>query len=105
MPTVPLGNEVGVSVIAGQIITFAYIRVPMQPSASVAPTVKLKKPEVVGVPESTPEDESMVRPGGVVPLTKLKEYGPVPPEAVRVWLYGEPSAPSGMLIGPTFRAL
>ena len=73
---------------------------PVQPAASVACTVKVKVPAVVGVPVSAPPVAS-VNPGGSVPVTRVNEYGPVPPEAVNVWLYAVPTAPEGIVVGLT----
>jgi hypothetical protein len=50
-------------------------------------------PEVVGVPESTPDEEKL-RPGGV-PEDTNHVYGGVPPEAVMVWEYAAPMVPEG----------
>jgi hypothetical protein len=52
---------------------------------SVAVTVKVKLPAVVGVPDKTPPLDRD-RPGGREPLVTAKVYGAVPPEAVNVWL-------------------
>ena len=84
VPTIPFGSVLGESVIAEQII-IVYARLPEHPLASVAVTVKVKLPPVVGVPEITPEDES-VSPVGSVPVVTAKLYGAVPLLAVIVWL-------------------
>ena len=55
-------------------------------------------PTCVGVPESTPVEES-VNPLGSVPLVTAKLYGAVPPLAVIVWLYDVPTVPSGSVGG------
>jgi len=68
--------------------------VPVHPFASVAVTVKEKLPEAEGVPERTPL-EDRERPPGSVPLVTLNEYGAVPPEAVIVWLYADPTDAAG----------
>jgi len=66
----------------------------VHPFASVAVTVKEKFPETEGVPDNTPPDESESPPGSV-PLVTLKEYGALPPEAVIVWLYADPTDAAG----------
>ena len=53
--------------------------------ASVALMENVKVPIAVGVPEITPEGES-VRPGGRLPLASENVYGLVPPPAVTVLL-------------------
>ena len=58
----------------------------MQPvPESVAVTVKLEGPAVVGVPESLPVEEFKVSPGGNAPLVTLKVNGPGVPPALMVW--------------------
>jgi hypothetical protein len=52
---------------------------------SVTCTVKLKGPDVVGVPEITPAGERL-RPGGKDPENSNHVYGVVPPAAERLWL-------------------
>jgi hypothetical protein len=66
----------------------------VHPFASVAVTVKEKLPEAEGVPDKTPPEESE-RPPGRVPLVTLNAYGAVPPEAVIVWLYADPTDAAG----------
>jgi hypothetical protein len=53
------------------------------PSESVAVTVKIVVPAVVGVPEITPEELS-VRPSGKESVVE-KVRGPVPKEQTNVW--------------------
>jgi hypothetical protein len=60
--------------------------------------VKENSPVAVGVPESTPPDESRT-PGGGEPLVIRNEYGPVAPDAVIVCEYGEPSTAFGRVAG------
>ncbi len=67
----------------------------MQPFESVAVTVKVNVPGVVGVPEITPPLVSGDKPVGRAPVVTLKVYGPVPPVAVKVWLYAIPAVPCG----------
>jgi len=45
-------------------------------------------PEIVPLPER-------LSPGGSVPEVSAYEYGPLPPEAERFWLYDDPSSPPG----------
>jgi hypothetical protein len=52
---------------------------------SVTWTVKLEVPDVVGVPESTPEVLKL-RPAGREPTVTDQEYGGIPPLAVRLVL-------------------
>ena len=66
--------------------------------ASVAVTVKLNTPAVVGVPLRTPALESD-RPVGTVPDVTAKLYGDVPPLAVIVWLYAVLNVPFGRVDG------
>ena len=58
----------------------------MQPFVSVAVTVKVNVPAVVGVPEMRPPLVSGDNPVGSAPAVTLNVYGPVPPLAVMVWL-------------------
>jgi hypothetical protein len=72
---------------AGQLRTCTtYSRSPVQLYVSVACTVKVYVPSVVVVPETTPLDESNVRPAGKLPLVTLNVYGVVPPVTDTVWL-------------------
>ena len=72
----------------------------MQPVVSVARTVKLKLPTVVGVPVNAPLDASD-NPAGSAPLEMLNAYDPPPPVAVTVWLYAVPVTPAGSEAGLT----
>jgi hypothetical protein len=56
---------------------------PVQVLPSVAVTVNWKVLATVGVPESTPADDS-VRPSGKEPAVTAKVYGPEPPDAEKV---------------------
>jgi hypothetical protein len=53
----------------------------VQPWASVVVIVKLKFPDVVGVPDNAPDDNN-VNPLGNAPPVTVKENGAVPPIAV-----------------------
>lgn len=64
---VPLGSEVGLSVIAWHLTEMVYCRLPVHPRVSVAWMVNEKLPSVVGVPERSPLDER-VSPLGKVPF-------------------------------------
>ena len=66
-PARPLGKVVGERVIVGQATVSEYARVPAQPLASVAVTVKLNAPVTVGVPKSVPPAVS-VKPFGKAPV-------------------------------------
>jgi len=52
-----------------------YARAPVQPAASVALMVKLKVPDVFGVPASAPFD-ARVSPPGNAPALTVKLYDP-----------------------------
>ena len=54
-----------------------------RPAASVARTVKLKLPDVVGVPLNTPAELS-AKPGGGLPVTTKYETGDVAEIEVKV---------------------
>jgi len=57
----------------------------------------LKLPVAVGVPETFPEVRSRFTPCGICPEVTAKLYGDVPPLAVTLPLYPEPSVPVGRL--------
>ncbi|HUC53452.1 MAG TPA: hypothetical protein VMR90_05370 [Candidatus Cybelea sp.] len=62
---------------------------------SVAFTVKLVVPlGPVGVPVMCP-DESILNPGGKLPLLSVSVTLPAPPETATVWLYAVPCVPAG----------
>ncbi len=84
---------------AGQAATIsAYARVPAQPFASVALTVKLNVPLAVGVPASAPAPDRF-SPFGSAPSVRAKPWGAVPPVAASVWLYAAPCVPAGSVAG------
>ena len=85
--------------IIGQSIVIGQTLLPLHPRASVAMTVNEYEPTLVGVPESTPEEER-VKPGGNVPAVTEKLYGAEPPLAVIAWLKNEPTVPFGNDAGP-----
>ena len=96
------GTVVGVTVIAGHEMVSVALTLPLQPSASVAVTVKVNVPACVGVPERTPVGPS-VRGGGGAPADIEKVCGAVPPVAAKAWEYGVPmgrsgSAPAGVTV-------
>jgi hypothetical protein len=59
--------------------------------------VKLNGPRADGVPEITPplDSDKLV---GKAPVITDHVYGPVPPVAASVWLYGVPIVPLGRLV-------
>ena len=57
-------------------------------------TEKFALTDALGVPAMTPV-ELRVNPAGKAPELSAYVYGPVPPVAVRVWLYGVPTVPAG----------
>lgn len=61
-------------------------------SRTVRPTEYV--PAAVGVPERVPLAPS-ARPAGILPEATLQLYGAVPPVAVRVTLYADPTVPLG----------
>ena len=69
---------------------------------SVAVTVKLNVPLVVGVPVNAPPLAS-VKPPGKLPVVTLNVYGAVPPDAVRGWPYSVPAKPFIKAAGFTVR--
>lgn len=73
-------------------------RVPVALLASVAVTVKEKLPPAVGVPVSWPPLDRLM-PAGRLPTVTAYVYGPVPPLAVKVWLYAVPIAALGGVVG------
>ena len=64
------------------------------PPPSLTCAVKLKVPELVGVPLNTPL-LLKVNPPGKVPALTVQLYGSVPPEAVSVCEYETPTVPVG----------
>src|SRR5262245_59396454 len=82
---------------AGAMMT-AYVSWTAAPPLSVAVTVKVNGPAVVGVPLSVPS-AARFRPGGRVPDVNWSWLGPVPALlTVRVWLYGTPYDPPGSCV-------
>src|SRR5579862_6024734 len=61
--------------------------------------VKLEVPEVVGVPVIAPVAVANDKPWGRAPAVILYVYGPVPPEAVTVWLYATETSAAGNVAG------
>ena len=76
-------------------------REPTQVFASVARRVKLALVVLVGVPLRTPVAVFNVAHEGNVPLLTLQVYGPVPPDADKVWLNVEPTVAVGRDEGET----
>jgi hypothetical protein len=62
------------------LIINGWLAVPAAPSVTLA--VKLKVPDIVGVPEMTP-DGARLTPGGGLPLIVLQVKGGLSPVAVR----------------------
>ena len=82
----PHSESVGTSNETGRIvIVIVYACNPVQPLASVAVTVKVNVPAVVGVPEIMPLLVSDI-PGASSPAVMLKVYGTCPPLAVMLLL-------------------
>lgn len=63
-------------------------------NASVTRSVKVDVPVLVGVPEMIPAGLS-VKFAGNEPMVRLQTSEPVPPAAVKVWLYGRPTVAPG----------
>lgn len=84
VPAVPDGSDVVVTVggVGAGLMTICRGCVPDRFAESVALTVKLYVPAVVGVPVSAPVLAS-VKPGGNAPTLTDHVYGGVPPPAVR----------------------
>ena len=80
----PPGSDDVVTVSAGAAIATVSDAVADWEALSVARTVKVLDPAVVGVPEILPPAES-VNPAGSVPLASDHVYGVVPPEAESAW--------------------
>ena len=74
----------------------AFVAVWAGEPESVACTVKLEVPTVVGVPLSTPAVLSE-SPAGSVPEASDQKYGCVPPAAASVWEYASPTVPPARL--------
>ena len=97
---VPLGNVVVVMVggLGTGLIVIDRAFSPVRGIVSVARTVKLDVPSVVGVPVIAPVASFKLKPGGSAPETTLHFGAPVPPVAVRVVLYLDPAVPSGSVV-------
>ena len=67
-----------------ELITSVYSFPVVAPTLSVAVAVKLNVPDAVGVPLSTPPDESVTPLGS--PAEAVNVDAPVPPVAVSIWL-------------------
>jgi hypothetical protein len=61
--------------------------------------VNVLEPAVVGVPERTPLDDPKVKPAGSVPVGTENTYGDIPPDAVIVVVYDNPTIPLGIVAG------
>ena len=73
-------------------------RVAVRLEASAAWTVKLNVPASVGVPSMVPA-APLSESGGQVSLTRLKEYGALPPDADKSARYAEPAVAEGNWAG------
>lgn len=82
----------------GQLIVMVYSRSPVQELASVAVTLNVNDPAVVGEPEIAPAAER-VSPSGRLPLVSVYEYGAMPPPAMSVCEYEVPMPPFGKDVG------
>ena len=100
IPTLPLGNVAGFTVIAALMVT-AYAREPVAPRPSVAVIVKLDVAAVVGVPVIAPVAAFSDNPAGRLPAETLKVYEPLPPVALTVCEYATPTVPLGNVAGLT----
>src|SRR3989304_2056121 len=74
------------------------------PFASVARTLKLDVPPVVGVPLITPVPLFNVSPKGRLPVTIAHVIGAFPPVDVSVWLYARLTVPSDSAVVVTDNA-
>ena len=70
----------------------------MLPALSVAVTVTVEVPAVVGFPVVFPVGASVI-PGANAPEVTAKEYGPAPPLAVKVTEYAAPTVAAGSVRG------
>ena len=95
VPTVPLGNDVVVTVGGCAAAATAMLKafVPVLFAASVTCTVNDTVPVVVGVPEITPVDATRLNPAGNEPELIDQVYGAVPPLACKVVEYAVPTVP------------
>ena len=97
VPTVPLGNDVVVTVGGCTVAATAMLKAfaPVLFAASVTCTVNDTVPVVVGVPEITPVDATRLNPVGNEPELIDQVYGAVPPLACKVVEYAVPTVPLG----------
>ena len=95
-PSFPPGNEL-VVICGGNPVTFnASACVSLRFALSTTRIVKLNRPATVGVPEITPLDSCT--PFGKLPLNSDHVSGAVPFTAVKVLVYGWPTAPGARLV-------
>jgi hypothetical protein len=80
VPTTPLGSDVVVTLIVAGLMVMVSDAGADCDALSVARTVNVLDPAVVGVPEIVPPVS--VSPAGNVPLVNDQVYGGVPPDAV-----------------------
>ena len=79
----PSASGAELSVMVGQLTEIVYSRLPAQPLAFVAVTVKLNEPAAIGEPEMTPS-ELNVKPAGSAPLVIAKLNESLEPSTVIV---------------------
>jgi hypothetical protein len=92
VPCTPPTSAAGKTVTVAHVILVVYVRLPEHSLASVAVTVKVYVPGVVGLPERDPVVDRL-KPGGSDPEVRTNVYGAVPPEAEKVLSNGSPTAP------------
>jgi hypothetical protein len=98
---VPFGRE-AVPTASGMAVTVSEYEADLlnaRVELSEAAMLKVKEPEVVGVPERVPVVASSARPAGSFPDPTLQVYGAVPPVAVKATEYGESILPAGREAG------
>ena len=83
---------------AAPVTLIVYMMTAGHPLLSVANMVTVDDPPDVGVPDSSPPDDSVI-PAGSVPLDTENVYSQVPPLAVSVCVYATPTAPAGVVGG------
>jgi hypothetical protein len=93
VPCTPPTSASGKTVTVAHTILNVYVRLPEHSLASVAVTVKVYVPGVVGLPERTPMVDRL-KPGGRDPDVRVNKYGAVPPEAEKVRRKVLPTVPS-----------
>ena len=94
VPTVPAGNDAGLTVIVA-FTTTEYACAAVAPTVSIALIVKLNVPAADVVPVIAPVDVFSDRPVGSEPAETLYVGVPVPPDAVTLWLYATPCVVAG----------